>query len=65
MPATRNCSIYKCCTDKGLKHFGLCPDLPCEMLTRTVKMWEKMVERSDLILYATLEELTEGLKHRK
>ena len=64
MPAIRNCSIYKCCTDKGLEHCGLCPDVPCEMLKRTVKLWEKLADTSDLILYVPLEELTEGLRRR-
>ena len=26
------CRAAKCCSEKGLAHCGLCPDLPCEIL---------------------------------
>lgn len=26
------CSVAKCCTEKGLMHCGLCDDLPCDIL---------------------------------
>jgi hypothetical protein len=26
------CSMAACCSGKGLRHCGLCPDLPCQIL---------------------------------
>jgi len=26
------CSVAKCCSEKGFKHCGLCNDLPCDIL---------------------------------
>ncbi len=33
-PFYGQCSVAKCCQDKGLTHCGECPDIPCELLTQ-------------------------------
>ena len=49
------CSIYKCVSDKGLEHCGLCAELPCDQYFKTFltylpkeKHWRVFFQMGDL-----------------